>query len=434
MDATLQNLNATQESESNALAAVVYESLRPISIGLSFLYIFFVVAHSVILPQPIANKMALTAFLSAVFFASLAILLKRLVITVHLAHQTALGIALVVLLNSLLHLYLTGETHQTTNILLTIVGAACFFLSTTCFVFVLATAFVGWELTMWSLPPSPERLHFIISMLTATMLALLIFYVRLHTHQRLERLRLQDIRQKTELERALIVAQEVDRLKDDLISTVSHELRTPLTSLLGFTELMLERDFPYSKQRELLTILHNESLRLTKLINNFLDLQAMEAGRSHYHFTDVQLTPLLYEAIDLFSKADGKHTWQTTIPDNLPFVHIDADRIRQVITNLLANAVKFSVYGGTISVSVHLQKTELTISISDQGVGIPQEAIPKLFTKFFRVDDSLTRPTNGTGLGLALIKEIVEAHQGRVWVDSTFGKGSTFYFTLPLHS
>jgi signal transduction histidine kinase len=432
MTAPQQNLNRTQENEHEALAAVVYESLGPVSIGLSFLYIFFAVAHSVILPQSIAWKMIIVASLSAVFFIALTVLLKQSLIPTRHAHLVALSIAQVVLLNSLLHLYFTEEIHQTTNILLAIVGAACFFLSTSSFIVILGTAFMGWELIMWSLPPAPERLHFAFSMFAATVLALLIFYVRLHIHRRLERLRLQDIQQKADLERALVAAQEVDRLKDDLISTVSHELRTPLTSLLGFTELMLQRNFPEAKQREILTIMHNESRRLTDLINNFLDLQAIEARRSQYRFAPRQIAPLLHEAIDLFSKADGKHTWQMTIPDNLPLVDIDEGRIRQVVTNLLANAVKFSTRGGVITVTVSCQPTELTISVSDQGIGIPQEAIPKLFTKFFRVDYGETRTTTGTGLGLALIKEIVEAHHGRIWVDSTLGEGSTFSFTLPL--
>lgn len=433
MDVTQQHLmNTTQINEYDALAAVVYESLLPVSIGLSCLYTIFAIAHGMILPQPAAWEMVAMAALSAVFCITLAILFTRSILTIRHAHQVAASLALIMLLNSLLHLYLTEEMHHTTNVLLTIVGIACVFLSPVYFVSILATACIGWSIIVWSFPLPSEAVHFAFAMLTATVLALVVFYVRLHLHQRLERLRLQDLQQKTELEQALIAAREVDRLKDDLIATVSHELRTPLTSLLGFTELMLQRDFPQAKQHELLTIMHNESLRLTNLINNFLDLQAIGAGRSRYHFTDLPLSPLLYEAIDLFSKADGKHTWQTTIPDNLPLVHIDADRVRQVVTNLLANAVKFSSHGGIIVLGVTRETTELIVSVSDQGIGIPQEAIPQLFTKFFRVDDGATRTTNGTGLGLALIKEIVEAHHGRVWVDSTVGKGSTFYFTLPL--
>jgi len=432
MNVTPQNSDISQQDVRKALAKVVYEDLRPVAMGLSLLYIVFTIAHSVILPRPIAVPMVITAFLSAVLFISLVILVKRSAITVHYAHQTAAGIAHIVLLNSFLHLYLTREIHHTTNILLLIVGIACFCLSTPCFVFVLTTALVGWGLIVQAIPPSPERLHFGFAMFAATVLALLTFYVRLRTYQRLERLRLQDIRQKTELELALTAAKEVERLKDDLISTVSHELRTPLTSLLGFTELMLQRDFPQPKQRDLLSIMHRESLRLTNLINNFLDLQAITSGRPRYHFAEAQLTPLLREAVSVFAQSDGKHTWKLSVPDSLPPVHIDTGRIQQVLTNLVSNAVKFSLESGTITVGAEHQQTRIKVWVTDQGMGIPAYALPQLFTKFFRVDDEATHTIGGTGLGLALVKEIIEAHQGQVGVESTQGKGSTFFFTLPL--
>ena len=415
-----------------ALARVVYEAIYPVSVGLCLLYILFANAHSLVLPRPIATQMVIVASGSAIFFAGLALLAKRSLITVSHAQLVAGLIAQVVLWNSFLHLYLSGEIYQTTNILLVIVGIACFSLSPLCFVFTVSTGFIGWELILWTYPHSPERLHFIFAMGAATVLALLIFFVRLNMHQRFERLRVQDVRQKAELERALIAAKEVERLKDDLISTVSHELRTPLTSLVGFTELMLERDFPLQKRQELLAIVHGESLRLTKLINNFLDLQAMENGHAQYHFVAASLAQVLQEAVAVFSRADGKHTWRLTIPDSLPLVHMDAGRIHQVLANFLSNAMKFSQEGGEISVGVQVQAPVIQVWVADQGIGIPPEVQPQLFNKFFRVNDDSTRAVNGTGLGLALVKEIVEAHHGRVWVDSTLGKGSTFFFTLPL--
>ena len=432
MNVATQNSHISQQEMRVALAGVVYDGLRPISLGLSFLFLIFAIAHSVLLPRSIAVPMAVTAFLSAVLFVVLAILIQRALVTARYAHQIVAGIAQVVLVNCFLHLYLTGEMHQTTNILLLIVGVACFCLSIPCFVFVLTTALVGWGLIVWSLPPSPEWLHFTFAMFSATVLALLVFYVRLRTYRRLEHLRVQERQQKIELENALTAAKEVDRLKDDLISTVSHELRTPLTSLLGFTELMLARDFSQPKQRDLLSIVHRESLRLTNLINNFLDFQAITSGRPRYHFAKAQLTPLLREIVSVFAQSDGKHTWQLSVPDSLPPVYIDTNRIQQVLANLFSNAVKFSPELGTITVGAEHQQSMIKVWVSDQGMGIPSYALPQLFTKFFRVDDDATRAISGTGLGLALVKEIIEAHQGQVWVESTHGKGSTFFFTLPL--
>jgi PAS domain S-box-containing protein len=232
----------------------------------------------------------------------------------------------------------------------------------------------------------------------------------------------QDITQRT----------EVERLKDEFISTVSHELRTPLASLRGFAELMLEREFPPDKRQRFLSIIHGETVRLTNLINDFLDLQRIESGRQAYHLERVKLTDLLPESIALFAQVDEKHTLRLEMPDALPSVHADKDRIRQVLSNLLSNAIKFSPEGGEVVVGARQEGAYVEVWVADQGVGIPAEAISQLFSKFFRVDNNQTRHIGGTGLGLALVKELIEAHQGRVWVDSEVGRGSTFFFTLPV--
>ena len=196
---------------------------------------------------------------------------------------------------------------------------------------------------------------------------------------------------------------------------------------------MLARDFPHAKQRDLLNVMHRESLRLTNLVNNFLDLQAITSGYPPYHFVDVELTPLLHETVTVFAKADEKTPpRETSLPDSLPLVHIDTDRIQQVLANLVSNAVKFSPDSGVITVGAERQDMMIKVWITDQGIGVPVDALPKLFTKFFRVEDEAIRVIGGTGLGLALVKEIIEAHQGQIGVESTQGKGSTFFFTLPL--
>ena len=225
---------------------------------------------------------------------------------------------------------------------------------------------------------------------------------------------------------------EAERVKDELVSTVSHELRTPLTSLRGFAELMLKREFPPEKQREFLSIIHSESLRLTNLINDFLDLQRMEAGRQQYAFAPVDLAALLRETVAVFGQPEGGHVLRIEADEPLPAVRADADRLRQVLTNLISNAVKFSPDGGEVLVAAHARDGEVEVAVADHGLGIPADALPHLFDKFYRVDNRETRRIGGTGLGLALVKQIVEAHQGRVWVESEPGRGSRFAFTLPV--
>jgi len=224
---------------------------------------------------------------------------------------------------------------------------------------------------------------------------------------------------------------EALRLKEEMVSIVSHELRTPLTSLRGFTELLLTQPYPGEKQQEMLTIVHNESLRLNNLINDFLDIQRLQSGRMKYHFAAVELPPFLHETIALFTQEKGQHSIRLEVASSLPPVYADADRIHQVLVNLLSNATKFSPCGGEIIVGARPDGTQVRVWVTDCGLGIPRQEIPKLFHKFHRVERKETRAIGGTGLGLALVKEIIEAHQGTVGVESEVGKGSTFFLTLP---
>ena len=224
---------------------------------------------------------------------------------------------------------------------------------------------------------------------------------------------------------------EVERLKNDLVATVSHELRTPLASLRGFAELMLQRVYPPAQQREFLRIIHREAMRLGKLIDDFLDLQRMESGRETWRFEDVDLKPALDETIALLAPTTTQHTLRLEVEERLPRVRANADRVRQALVNLIANAIKFSPAGGEVRVAARVEPDGVTLAVRDQGIGMSPEAMQDLFTKFYRVDNAETRRIGGTGLGLALVKEIATAHGGRVWVESALGAGSTFYLALP---
>jgi PAS domain S-box-containing protein len=225
---------------------------------------------------------------------------------------------------------------------------------------------------------------------------------------------------------------EVERMKDELVATVSHELRTPLASLRGFSELMLKRSFSEEKRREFLGIIQKETIRLSDLIHNFLDLQKMEWGRQHYDIISLDLRRILEESLAVFQGGNERHHFSLDVAPDLRPVMADAGRLRQVLSNLLANAVKYSPQGGEVSLTAKSESGEAVISISDRGIGIPADAMPFLFAKFFRVHNGPHREIGGTGLGLSLVKQIITAHEGRVWAESTAGAGSTFHFTLPL--
>jgi CheY-like chemotaxis protein/two-component sensor histidine kinase len=164
--------------------------------------------------------------------------------------------------------------------------------------------------------------------------------------------------------------------------------------------------------------IHKEAQRLSALINDFLDVQRMERGQQEYHFEEVDLGEIAHEMVATCSGQSEAHTLTLDLPPDLPLVQADSDRLRQVFGNLLSNAIKFSPGGGTVAVSVQAEGGEIHAAVSDEGIGIPAEALPHLFERFFRVDSSDRREIGGTGLGLAICREIVEAHGGRIWAES----------------
>ncbi|MGD6818849.1 ATP-binding protein [Metabacillus sp. 113a] len=225
---------------------------------------------------------------------------------------------------------------------------------------------------------------------------------------------------------------EVDKMKSEFVSTVSHELRTPLASVLGFTELMLHKELKPERQKKYLTTIFQEAKRLTSLINDFLDVQRMEVGKQSYEKKYDDLYPLLQQIVELQQIQSPKHTFTIERLTEQTLVLGDKDKLSQVFGNLISNAVKYSPNGGAVEILLFEEEKHLNVSVRDKGLGIPQEAMEKLFNKFYRVDNTDRRRIGGTGLGLAIVKEIVKAHEGTVKVSSELGQGSVFSVKLPL--
>ncbi|MFB1082828.1 ATP-binding protein [Jeotgalibacillus sp. JSM ZJ347] len=224
---------------------------------------------------------------------------------------------------------------------------------------------------------------------------------------------------------------EIDKMKSELVSTVSHELRTPLSSVLGFAELLLSKEMKPEKQKRYIATIHKEAKRLTNLINDFLDLQRMESGRQEYHMHEIKLNELVMEVLEKLSLPS---THALIVRDEMEnsLIKGDRDRLTQVLTNLLNNAIKFSPQGGDITVKLSDNQGKASIIVEDQGIGIPSEEVAKLFQKFKRIDNGESRKIGGTGLGLAICKEIVDKHMGDIYVKSEENKGSEFHVELPL--
>ncbi len=233
-----------------------------------------------------------------------------------------------------------------------------------------------------------------------------------------------------ELEEQTAQLRESERLKSDLVNTVSHELRTPLSGVLGFTKLLLTREFDPETRRHYLGIVDAQARRLSDLLDDFLDVRRIEEGRFERARELVDMATLLREEAQLYSQQSPRHEVALEI-DHAPLAVMgNPDRLRQVIGNLISNAIKYSPQGGVIEVVAERDNGSVRVEVRDDGMGIPLSQQPKIFTKFFRGDAAASGIT-GTGLGLAVSRDIVESHGGRIGFNSAEGKGSTFFVELP---
>jgi PAS domain S-box-containing protein len=232
----------------------------------------------------------------------------------------------------------------------------------------------------------------------------------------------------------VIEYRELDKLKTNLLSTVSHELRTPLASIKGYASMLIEYDnmIKADQKRESLEAIDRSTDRLTELIDHLLDMSRLDAGLLRLDMMSLDPGEILSTAVAEARLRSPEYRFITMFDNGLPEIIADGRRLRQVIDNLLDNAVKYSPKGTEITVSGQVKPNRLLVSVADQGSGIHANDLKKVFERMYRIEQRLEKDPGGLGLGLSLCKALVEAHGGRIWVESQVGKGSTFYFTLPL--
>jgi signal transduction histidine kinase len=249
-------------------------------------------------------------------------------------------------------------------------------------------------------------------------------------------LAIQNARLFLEIEDKSRQLEAASRHKSEFLSNMSHELRTPLNAIIGFSEVLGERMFGEltDKQEEYLKDIMESGQHLLSLINDILDLSKIEAGRMELELTEFNLPQAIDNALTLVRERAGRRdiALHQAVDERLGVIRGDERKVKQVLLNLLSNALKFTPEGGRIDVSARLQDGSVEISVADTGVGIAPEDQEAVFEEFRQVGRA-DKKAEGTGLGLTLCRKFVELHGGRIWVNSQVGVGSTFTFTLPVH-
>ncbi len=223
--------------------------------------------------------------------------------------------------------------------------------------------------------------------------------------------------------------------QSDLISEFVHELRTPLSSLSTATYLLLRPEMSQEQRDQIINNIHNETKRLNSLASSFLDLARLESGRVQFRKAAFSIADLMYECKDIMASKATEDNIQLRVesPEGLPMLEADRDKMKQVLLNLLSNAIKYNRPNGTVMLGAEASESEMTLFIQDTGLGIPDESLPHLFEKFFRVREHEAR-ASGTGLGLSICKQIIHGHGGRIEVKSKIGVGTVFSLILPRNS
>ncbi|MCC6174332.1 MAG: GAF domain-containing protein [Chloroflexi bacterium] len=232
--------------------------------------------------------------------------------------------------------------------------------------------------------------------------------------------------------KAVAELERLNKVKSEFVAIVSHEFRTPLTGIQGFSEMMRDEDLSPEEMKEYAADINKDARRLNRLVNEMLDLSRMESGRIALMLEPLDLNAIVADVAATTQPNAPKHRFALQLDDTLPLLVADRDKLTQVVTNLVSNAVKYSPDGGQVTLTTRAEGNVAHLMVTDKGVGMPKEMLERVFEPYSRVETGTTRFIRGTGLGLPIARQIVKLHGGRVWADSVEGKGSTFHCLIPV--
>ncbi len=444
------NEAALAEDVTPALNQIVANNIPPTARGLAILYLVFGVSHILLLPEAIKFIMAAVALGTAVILFIVSQSTQNKAVPIPYAHPAAVGIALLVLINSLLHLYFVPEPRQTTNISLLIVGIGVFFLSVRWFIFTLILSLGGWLIVTGPMFGSPEWIHFLFLQIGSTFVAFIAHTVRIRDARRIARLLLQEKihrqelrqtayeaqQQAAELKVAKEIAESANQTKTIFLNKVSHELRTPLAVIIGYAEFLQEKDaVPDSQGLQAIELAGHE---LLDKVNDLIDLSSLEAGQMEINlatFHPVEMIDGILNNAQQLMLAN-QNEFRTEVVDDLGLMVSDAAKVQKILLNLLDNAAKFTKNGEVVlrvTRATAVTNDTIQFQITDTGIGIPTEEMPHLFETFRQGDNSPTRRYGGTGIGLALAKRYCLLLGGTIHIKSNIDQGTIITIDLPIN-
>lgn len=430
-----------------ALDVAVSASVRPMALGLAILYGLLTLMHALVQQPPVQLPMVTIAAVSCISLLVLYVVCRRISLPAQWGNPLGACIALIVLTNSLAHLWLAGDIRLTSNVSILLIGIGAYFLNARWFAALSVVSLLGWIIVLRFIP-APEDLHFTVLQGEALLVAILLFLTRSRLVRRLACLHIQDQRQKEKLAQAIQMSEQnreaaeaANRAKSAFLANMSHELRTPLTAILGYSELLLIQAKDNPEQAGDMERIHRAGTHLLTLIDDVLDLSKIEAGRMNLQLETFLIAPLIDDVCTTarpFVMKQG-NTLDAVLADGLLPIHADPTKLRQILLNLISNAAKFTV-GGTITLRVwmepnnsHQPNSVVVFEVQDTGVGFDPRQVERLFLEFEQGDGSSTRRYDGAGLGLAICRRFCQLMGGDITGTGETGQGATFTVRLPAY-